>query len=155
MVASPRQRVLVDVLLPDIGANSRASRLALDSALVVGFAFLVAVCAQIAFKIPTTTVPITGQTFGVLLTGGALGSRRGGLSMLLYMLVGMMGLPVFAPNPSFLAEKTSHLVFPWSGTSGQVWDLSSGGYIVGFVLAAFLVGLLAESTAASRSSPPR
>ena len=144
MEASTRQKVLVDALIPGIGADSRANRFAIDATLVLGFAFLLAVCAQFALKIPTTTVPITGQTFGVLLAGGALGSRRGGLSMLVYMLMGMVSLPVFAPKSSFLADKPFHLVFPWSGTSGQVWDLSSGGYIVGFVLAAYLVGLLAE-----------
>ena len=144
MEASARPRVLMDVVLPGLGARSRANRLALDAVLVLGFAVLVAACAQIAIRIPTTTVPITGQTFGVLLTGGALGSRRGGLSMLVYMLMGLISLPVFAPKSSFLGEKTLHFILPWSGTEGLVWDMSSGGYIVGFVLAAYLVGLLAE-----------
>ena len=152
MQAGARNKVLIDVVIPELGTQSRLNRLATDAALVVGFAFLVAVCAQIAIKIPTTTVPITGQTFGVLLTGGALGSRRGALSMLVYMIVGMVTLPVFAPKSSVLAEKTVHVVFPWSGTSGQVWDMSSGGYIVGFVLAAFLVGLLAERGWGRRST---
>jgi biotin transport system substrate-specific component len=154
MEAGTRHKVLMDVVIPGARTESRANRLALDASLVIGFAFLVALCAQIAFKIPTTTVPITGQTFGVLLTGGALGSRRGALSMLVYMLVGMASLPVFAPKSGFLGEKTFHLVFPWSGSSGQVWDMSSGGYIVGFVLAAYLVGLLAERGWARRSTVP-
>ena len=145
MEASSRRKVLVDVLVPGIGADSRAERIAFDVALIVGFAFLVAVCAQIAIKIPTTTVPITGQTFGVLLAGGALGSRRGGLSMLVYMLMGMAGLSVFAPGSSPLGDQqVLHFILPWSGGEGLVWAMSSGGYIVGFVLAAFLVGLLAE-----------
>ena len=144
MEATAQPRVLIDVVIPRIGADSRANRLALDATIIVGFALFVAVCAQLAVKIPTTTVPITGQTFGVLLTGGALGSRRGGLSMLLYMVMGMATVPVFAPTSSFLGEKTFHALFPWSGTSGQLFDMSSGGYIVGFALAAFLVGLLAE-----------
>ena len=69
MEATAQPRVLIDVILPDIRSQSRVSRIAVDAALVFGFAILVALCAQIAIKIPTTTVPITGQTFGVLLTG--------------------------------------------------------------------------------------
>jgi biotin transport system substrate-specific component len=154
MATAVQPRVLIDVVVPNIGADSRANRLALDAAIVVGFALFVAVCAQLAVKIPTTTVPITAQTFGVLLTGGALGSRRGGLSMLVYMVMGMATVPVFAPGSSFLGEKTFHLLFPWSGTSGQVFDMSSGGYVVGFVLAAYLVGLLAERGWDRRSTVP-
>jgi len=118
--------------------------LIVDSALIVGFAFLTAVFAQIAIKIPGTPVPITGQTFAVLCTGAVLGSKRGALSMSVYMLLGMFLMPVFAPAGSFLSEKTIHFILPWSGTSGLIWDLSSGGYIVGFILAAYLVGLLSE-----------
>ena len=164
MQATAPQRVLIDFVIPGAWTQAWGRRLAVDAALVVGFALLVALCAQIAIKIPTTTVPITGQTFGVLLTGGALGSRRGGLSMLTYMLMGMASIPVFAPPPSFLAEKTFHFILPWSGLDGAVWnsgqavrdlaiwDLSSGGYIVGFILAAYIVGLLAERGWDRRSS---
>ncbi len=155
MQAGARQKVLIDVVIPELGAQSRLNRLAMDAALVVGFAFLVALCSQIAIRIPTTTVPITGQTFAALLVGGALGSRRGGLSMLLYMLVGMVGLPVFAPGSSPLGEQqVLHFILPWSGNEGLVWSMSSGGYIVGFVLAAYLVGLLAERGWDRRSTVP-
>ena len=82
--------------------------------------------------------PITGQTFGCLLAGGALGSRRGPLSMLLYMVVGMIGMPVFAVSGSVLAEGQSlHVILPWSGSEGIVWSMASGGYIVGFIFASF------------------
>ncbi len=132
-----RTSTLVDAVLPRRG-------LLVEAALIVGFAFLTAVFAQIAIKFPGTTVPITGQTFAVLVTGGALGSRRGALSMVVYMLMGMFLLPVFAPSSILLNEETIHFILPWAGTDGLVWDLSSGGYIVGFVLGAYLVGLLAE-----------
>lgn len=125
-----------------------------DVVLVVGFAFVTAVVAQIAIRIPTTTVPITGQTFAVLVTGAALGSKRGALSMLVYMLLGMFLLPVFAPPGSVMSDKTMHFILPWSGTEGLVWDLSSGGYIVGFILGAYLVGHLAERGWDRRSRVP-
>ena len=154
MQAAAPPRVLIDLVLPDVRTESRATRLAIDAALVVGFALLVALCAQIAIKIPTTTVPITGQTFGVLLTGGALGSRRGGLSMLVYMLMGMVSIPVFAPSSGFLSDKTFHFILPWSGSDGLVWSMASGGYIVGFILAAYVVGLLAERGWDRKSTVP-
>lgn len=121
------------------------SGIMVDVCLVIGFAFLTALFAQIAIRIPGTPVPITGQTFAVLCTGAALGSKKGALSMLLYMLMGMFLLPVFAPTGSeFLSDRTLHFVLPWSGSSGLIWDMSSGGYILGFVLAAYLVGRLSE-----------
>jgi biotin transport system substrate-specific component len=111
--------------------------------------------AQIAIRIPTTTVPITAGTFGALLIGAALGSKRGGLSMGLYVLVGMVALPVFAPPSSYMADKTLHFILPWNGKDPAfVWDLANGGYIVGFILAAYLVGLLAERGWDRRSSVP-
>ena len=132
-----RTSTLVDAVLPRRG-------LLVDVALIVGFAFFTAIFAQIAIRFPGTTVPITGQTLAVLVAGGALGSRRGALSMLVYMLMGMFLLPVFAPSLSLLKEETVHFILPWAGTNGLVWDMSSGGYVVGFVLGAYLVGLLAE-----------
>ena len=113
-----------------------------DAALVAGFALLVALFAQIAVKLPFTPVPITGQTLAVLLAGGALGANRGAASLALYALVGMVGAPVFAPT---LGEGVVfHPVLPWEGTSDLLWQLSSGGYIVGFIGAAWVVGRLSE-----------
>ncbi len=152
MQATVQHRVLADALTANLAA--RVNRLALDAALVAGGVLLVALCAQIAVKIPTTTVPITGQTFGVLLTGGALGSRRGGLSMAVYMLLGMLSVPVFAPGSGVLSEQTFFFLLPWSGSDGLVWSMTSGGYIVGFILAAYLVGLLAERGWDRRSTVP-
>lgn len=126
---------LIDSIIPGKG-------LLRDAALVVGFALLVALFAQIAVKLPFTPVPITGQTLAVLLTGGALGANRGAASLALYMLVGMVGLPVFAPS---LGEGTVfHFIFPWEGSGSLVWQIASGGYIVGFIGAAWVVGRLAE-----------
>ncbi len=95
---------------------------------VVGFAALTAVAAQFAIPLPFTPVPITGQTLAVLLTGAALGSRAGAASQLLYVGVGALGAPVYA-----------------EGAGG--WDAATGptaGYFAGFVVAAYVVGLLAE-----------
>ena len=128
---------LISALVPRTG-------LVVDTALVVGFALLTALVAQIAIKFPGTPVPITGQTFAVLCTGAVLGSKKGALSMSVYMLMGMFLLPVFAPSSSFLGERTFHFIFPWNGTGGFIWDLSSGGYIVGFIIGAYVVGRLAE-----------
>jgi biotin transport system substrate-specific component len=94
-------------------------------ALVVGGAVFVGLTAQVSIPLWFTPVPLSLQTFSVLLVGATLGSRRGLASMLLYLLVGMAGVPWFA-----------------EGKSG--WQLATIGYVVGFVAAAWLVGLLAE-----------
>src|ERR687893_2110175 len=111
---------LVDVLLP------RRRSLVFDAVLVVAFSAFVALMAQVA--IPLWPVPLTLQTLAVLLTGAALGSRRGTLALLVYLAEGAVGLPVFA-----------------GGASGVAYMLGpTFGYLVGFVLAAGLVGWLAE-----------
>lgn len=112
----PTPRVLGDVI---------PGGLVRDSALVLGGAALTALAAQVSVPLPFTPVPLTLQTFAVLLVGAALGTARGVLSLLVYLAVGVAGAPVF-----------SH------GTSGS--GGASFGYVVGFVLAAALVGLLAE-----------
>ena len=98
------------------------------AALVVVFALFTAGMAQVSFSVPWTPVPFTGQTFAVLLTGTVLGTYAGAASMGLYLAMGLVGLPFYA-----------------DGASG--WDVLSGatgGYLVGFMLAAALVGQLAE-----------
>ncbi|HEX9796270.1 MAG TPA: biotin transporter BioY [Anaerolineales bacterium] len=99
-----------------------------DALLVTAGSLLVALFAQIQIILPFTPVPITGQTFAVLLLGAALGGRRAAASLLLYLLEGAMGLPVFAGGSAGLLR----LAGP------------TGGYLVGFLPAAYLVGLLAE-----------
>lgn len=99
-----------------------------DWGLVLGASLAVALCSQVEIHLPGNPVPITGQTFAVLLTGALLGSRRGGLALLAYLAQGAAGLPVFAGG----AGGTAHLLGP------------TGGYLLGFVAAAALVGWLAE-----------
>src|SRR5689334_6204483 len=68
--------------------------------LVVGFSLVTALAAQVAIPLPWTPVPITGQTFAVLLTGALLGSRLGALAMIVYLIEGASGLPFFAAGGS-------------------------------------------------------
>lgn len=99
-----------------------------DVLLVGGGALLTALCAQVAIPVPGTPVPITGQTFAVLLVGTSLGLRRGVASMLLYLLAGLAGLPAFSD--------AGHGVSALFG--------ATGGYLVAFPLAAALMGWAAE-----------
>ena len=137
MQAAQPRSALIDSVFPGEG-------LLRDAALVVGFTFVVILFAQIAVKLPFTPVPITGGTLGVLLAGGALGANRGAASLVLYMLVGIVGIPVFAPTSGALDGQLVHFILPWLGESDLIWDRASGGYIVGYVGAAWVVGRLAE-----------
>jgi biotin transport system substrate-specific component len=107
---------------------SARNRLLTDAALIITGSLLVAVMAQISIPLPPSPVPITGQTFAVLIVGAVLGSKRGAASLALYLAQGALGLPVFA-------EFKSGLVTLFGPT---------GGYLFGFVVAAYVVGLLAE-----------
>ena len=98
-----------------------------DALLVLTGALLTAACAQISIKLPGTPVPLTGQTFAVVLVGAGLGARRGGASLLLYLLLGLVA-PVYASG-----DQGTGILFG-----------ASGGYIFGFVLAAYAMGLIAE-----------
>jgi biotin transport system substrate-specific component len=99
-----------------------------DTALVVGAALLTALCAQIEIMLPFSPVPISGQTFAVLLTAAALGPLRGVLGQGLYVLLGAVGLPFYSGGDS-----------GWTHLVG-----ATGGYLVGFVVAAALVGWCAR-----------
>ena len=99
-----------------------------DVILIVLGALFVAALAQVEIPLPFTPVPITGQTFGVLLVGAALGSKRGAASLTAYLAMGVFGLPFFA-----------------GGAHGMEIVLgATGGYLIGFVVAAYVIGLLAE-----------
>jgi len=115
-VATARPRVLAD-LLPGAGIR--------DVVLIAAAAALTGIAAQIAIPLPFTPVPITLQTFTVLLAGAALGPVRGSASMLLYLVIGSVGLPWFANGQS--------------GFGGATF-----GYVIGFVVAAGVVGWLAR-----------
>jgi biotin transport system substrate-specific component len=99
-----------------------------DALLVLAGTALVGAAAQISVKLPFTPVPITGQTFAVLLVGASLGCVLGTASAMLYLWLGVAGAPIYAHHDSGWSVITS----------------ASGGYIVGFVLAAALTGFLAE-----------
>ncbi|MFI1797244.1 biotin transporter BioY [Streptomyces sp. NPDC020379] len=112
--------VLADALFP---TRSRA-RVG-DAALVLGGAVLTGVTAQIAVPVPGSPVPVSGQTFAALLVGTTLGARRGFLSLALYALAGLAGVPWFA-----------------EGRSGA--GFASFGYVLGMMLAATVAGALAR-----------
>jgi biotin transport system substrate-specific component len=99
-----------------------------DAALVAGFSLVVALSAQVAIPLPFTPVPVTLQTLAVLLAGCLLGSGRGALAILAYIGEGAAGLPVFSGGRAGVA----HLLGP------------TGGYLLGFLAAAYVAGLLAE-----------
>lgn len=121
---SPRL-VLADVVLP--------RGIVTDFALVAGGALFTALLAQVT--IPMFPVPITGQTLAVLLVGATLGAARGGASLLLYAVLGLAGLPFYAPQ-----DDGTHL------TGLAALAAPSFGYIIGFIPAAALVGWLSERT---------
>ena len=99
-----------------------------DLILIVLGALFVAALAQVKIPLPFTPVPLTGQTFAVLLLGATLGSKRGAASMALYIAMGGLGLPVFAGGASGMAYLSGATL----------------GYLIGFVLASYIIGLLAE-----------
>lgn len=126
---------LGDRLIP-AGIAERIGSTARDVALVVGGAILIALTANFSIPVPGSPVPVTGQTFSVLLVSGALGSRRAAGAVGLYLLMGLF-LPVYAEHRSGLA------VF---GTiqDGGVRFGATGGYLIGFLVASGVVGKLAE-----------
>ncbi len=104
-------------------------------ALSLGMACLIGVLAQVRFYIPWSPVPITGQTFAVLLAGVVMGRWWGGISIAIYAAIGAAGVPWFAPQagmPVFSAGGIGHLTG------------ATGGYIAGFVLAALFLGYFTD-----------
>jgi biotin transporter BioY len=114
-------KVLIDSLWTRDG-------LARDIILVLGGSLLIAAAAQLRIALPFTPVPLTGQTFAVLLLGALYGAKRGAATAMSYLMLGIMGLPVFSaapPGPAALVSPTA-------------------GYLAGFVAAAWVTGSLSE-----------
>lgn len=127
MLSGTTQRgALVDVIsfqaADDTRKRSAASHWLRETALMVAGVTLLALSARLIIPLPNTPVPVTGQTFAVLLLAAAYGARRGLATVMLYILAGVAGLPVFAAIPG----------------------IASYGYIVGFALATAITGWLAE-----------
>ncbi len=109
--------------------------------LALGIACLVGLLAQVRIYMPWTPVPITGQTFAALMAGVVMGRNWGGISLAIYALLGIAGVPWFAPQagmPLFSAGGISHLAGP------------TGGYIAGMILAALFLGYLTDKYVRAR-----
>lgn len=124
--------VLADTLRPGFARPTlvpvTAASAFYDLALILAGSAVVALSAQVAFPLPFSPVPVTGQTFGVLLVASLLGRARGTAAVLAYLAEGAAGLPVFAGA----AAGPAKLIGP------------TGGYLAGFVLGAYVCGWLAE-----------
>lgn len=110
-------------------------------ALTIAMACLVGLLAQVRFYTPLSPVPITGQTFSILLAGVVMGRWWGGMSIAVYAILGIAGIPWFAPQagmPIFSAGGISHLAGP------------TGGYIIGFIIAALFLGYFTEKFVRAR-----
>ena len=116
-----RDTALIDLIIPR--SNTALANAAVDALLIIGFAALTGLSAKIAIYL-NPAVPITGQTFAVLLSGAVLGSRRGAASMLVYLGTGVAGVPVFAPNGAI--------------------PHASVGYLIGYPVASYIVGWVIE-----------
>lgn len=112
------------LVLADLWSRTRLA----DTVTVVSAAAFTTLCAQIAIPVPGSPVPVTGQTLAVLLTAAALGPLRGALGQLLYVFAALVGLPVLAQGGG-----GAHAVFG-----------VTGGYLLGFIVAGYLVGRLAK-----------
>jgi len=112
---------MIDVVWPTAGAGR-------EVVLILGGSLLIALAAQLRILLPFSPVPVTGQTFAVLLLGALYGSRRGSATVVTYLTLGAIGFPIFAGGAAGLAR----LVGP------------TAGYLAGFVAAAFAVGWLSE-----------
>lgn len=116
------------LVLADLVPGLRSRALVRSAVLVVAFALLTAALAQVQISLGFTPVPITGQTLAVLLAGTSLGMTRGAASQLLYWIMGLVGLPFYS-----------------GGAHG--WQSGTGatlGYLMGFIVAAAVIGRLAE-----------
>lgn len=123
VAAVPTRRVLADVIARP---STRVRAFTLDAALVLAGAAAVAALAQV--EIPLWPVPITGQTLGVIIVGASLGAWRGAAALTTYTALGLAGLPIFA------------------GFTGSLAAIAkpSFGFVIGFIVSAFVAGWFAE-----------
>ncbi|MEX1296075.1 MAG: biotin transporter BioY [Candidatus Limnocylindrales bacterium] len=146
-LAGRRGQTLGDHLIPS-GLATRAPAWARDVALIAGGVILLILGARIAFELPAVSlgrfyvpdnpfVPITLQTFSVLFTSAALGARRGVSATGIYLLLGVIGLPVFSFGSSGIDTFAAF-------ESGRLLLGTTGGYLAGFLFASAAVGKLAE-----------
>lgn len=147
-----RGLTLGDFLIP-IRLGERSSSWQRDLLLVIGGALLITLGAYVSFSVPAFRigdiyvpvnpyVPLTLQTFGVLFTGALLGMRRGVAAIGLYLLIGILGIPVFAAGADGVHASGVGTVA--TVVDGRLVLGVRGGYLVGFVVAAAVVGRLAE-----------
>jgi len=125
----PQEPVLADRLIRVEGVSGELIRLAAANLLLV-------LCARIAIPLPWTPVPITGQTFGVMLVAVVLGARRSALLLGLYLLEGAAGLPVFQP---------------WGAAGLARFAGPTGGYLLAYPAAAYVTGRLVERGGVART----
>lgn len=134
--AAERGITIGDFLVP-IRIGERLSARARHIALIVAGALFIYLTSLVVFVLPNNPVPITGQTLGILVVGGALGFRRGATATLLYIVIGIVGVPAFAEHRSGIGVIASM-------EDGRLVLGATGGYLVGFILASAIVGRLAE-----------
>lgn len=117
---------IAEAAIPPSWRHSTAARVLTETSLVLLGSVLVAFAAQVRLDLPFTPVPITGQTFAVLLVGAVLGSRRGALAMLAYLGEGAAGLPVFAGGGCCI---------PWllGPTAGYLWSYPAAAWLAGWL----------------------
>jgi biotin transport system substrate-specific component len=125
--SADRGLTIADFFIP-IRVGERLNSRVRDVALVVAGALFIYLTARVSIPIPGTPIPMTGQTFGVLLVGGSLGLRRGFAAVSLYVLLGVIGLPFFADGEGGISVILG----------------ASGGFLIGFIAAGAIVGRLAE-----------
>ena len=131
-----RGLTLGDFLVP-IRLGERVTARQRHILMIAAGVVVITLSAQVAIPLPFTPVPITGQTFGVLFTSALLGFRRSLATIAIYVLLGAIGLPVFADWSSGVGKIVSVV-------DGAIVLGATGGYLVGFLVAGGLVGRLAE-----------
>lgn len=128
MFSATRHDTIIDRLMLGSADSGRMTRLIVQLGLIATGSVLLAASAQFKVTVPLSPVPVTGQTLVVLMIGMAYGPRLGAMTICAYILAGLRGLPVFAGGMAGL----------------PVLAGPSGGYLVGFIAAAFVIGLLAQ-----------